>query len=158
MRLETTQQGGRLVVQTIGVNPYDFELYLYDVDGTNPELLVGNLLGRVDSPSFSVDGRTVLYSRDVAGFNDASGRQLDAHIFTRRIDGSSTVDITGGGAGTPTSRQTGTNDILPRYSPDGFRVIFVNRDNDNLSPPEIWVADIDGRARLLSNAFLPDWK
>ena len=44
--------------------------------------------------------------------------------------------------------------------PDGFRVIFVNRDNDNLSPPEIWVADLDGRgrARLFSNAFLPDWK
>ena len=96
----------------------------------------------------------------MAGFNDANGRQLDAHIFTQRIDGSSTVDITGGGAGTLSSKRTGTNDILPRYSPDGFRVIFVNRDNDNLSPLEIWVADLDGRnwARLLSNAFLPDWK
>ena len=96
----------------------------------------------------------------MAGFNDASGRQLDAHIFTQRIDGSSTVDVTGGSTGTPGSKITGTNDILPRYSPDGFRVIFVNRDNDNLSPPEIWVADLDGRgrARLLSNTFLPDWK
>ena len=121
----------------MGVNPYDSELYPYNVDGTNPVLLAGNLPGRVDSPSFSVDGRTVLCSRDVAGFNDANGRQLDAHIFTQRIDGSSTVDITGGGAGPPSSKRTGTNDILPRYSPDGFRVIFVNRDNDNLSPPEI---------------------
>ena len=157
----TTQQGSRLVVQTIGVNPYDSELYLYNVDGTNPVLLVGNLPGRVDSPSFSIDGRTVLYTRDVAGFNDANGRQLDSHIFAQRIDGSSTVDITAGtGSGNPGSKATGTNDIMPRYSPDGFRMIFVNRTNDNLSPPEIWAADLDGRnrAKLFSNGFLPDWK
>ena len=156
----TAQQGGRLVVQTIGVNPYDSEIYLYNVDGSNPVLLVGNLPGRLDSPSFSVDGRTVLYSRDVAGFNSASGRQQDAHVFAQRIDGSSTVDVTGGSAGTPSSKPTGTNDILPRYSPDGFRIIFVNRFNDDLSPPDVYVADLDGRnrAKLFSNAFLPDWK
>ena len=49
---------------------------------------------------------------------------------------------------------------MPRYSPDGFRIIFVNRVNDDLSPPDIWIADLDGRnrAKLLSNGFLPDWK
>ena len=156
----TAQQGGRLVVQTIGVNPYDSEIYLYNVDGTNPVLLVGNLPGRVDSPSFNVDGRTVLYSRNVAGFNDTNGQQLDAHIFTQRIDGSSTVDVTSGSTGTTTSKIAGTNDTMPRYSPDGFRIIFVNRINDELSAPDIWALDLDGRSRakLFSNGFLPDWK
>ena len=157
----TTQNGGRLVVQTIGVNPSDSEITLYNVDGSNPVVLVGNLPGRIDSPSFSIDGRTVLYSRDVSGVTLPNGRQLDAHIFAQRIDGSSTVDITAGtGSGNPGSKATGTNDIMPRYSPDGFRMIFVNRANDDLGPPDIWVADLDGRnrAKLLSNGFLPDWK
>ena len=101
----------------------------------------------------------MLYSRDVAGFNAANGWQLDAHIFAQRIDGFSTVDLTGGGTGTPATKAFVTNDIMPRYSPDGFRVIFVNRTNNDLSPPDIWVGDIDGhnRAKLLSNGFLPDW-
>lgn len=124
-------------------------------------LLVSNLPGRLDSPSFSIDGQLVAYSRDVAGFNDPMGRQLDTHLFTQRIDGTSTIDVTAGaGLGAVTSKPMGTNDLAPRYSPDGFRLIFVNRVNDDLSPPEIWVADLDGRnrLRLFTNAFLPDWK
>lgn len=155
----TAQNGGRLAVQTIGSNVYDAELYLYNIDGTNPVLLVSNLPGRLDSPSFSVDGRTVAYTRDVAGFNDAGGRQLDAHIFTQRTDGSSTVDISTTSSAN-SGKIIGTNDLTPRYSPDGFHLIFVNRTNDDLSPPEVWTADLDGRNRvkLFNNAFLPDWK
>ncbi|MBF9223268.1 carboxypeptidase regulatory-like domain-containing protein [Hymenobacter ruricola] len=155
----TVQNGGRLVVQTVGSNPYDAELYLYNVDGTNPVLFVSNLPGRLDTPSFSVDGLAVLYSRDVAGFNDPGGRQLDAHLFLQRVDGTATVDITAGATGT-TTKTLGTNDIQGHFSPDGFRVIFVNRVNDDLSAPEVWTMDIDGRnrAKLFSNAFWPDWK
>ena len=155
----TAQNGGRLVVQTIGAMPFDAELYLYNVNGTNPTLLVSNLPGRLDSPSFSVDGRSVVYTRDVAGFNDAAGRQLDAHIFIQRLDGSSTVDVSTTN-GTATTKTAGTNDLTPRYSPDGFHLIFVNTTNDDRSPPDVWTVDLDGRsrARLFQNAFLPDWK
>lgn len=155
-----TAQGNRLVVQTIGSNPYDSELYLYNADGTNPVLFVSNLPGRVDSPSFSIDGTRVVYTRDVAGFNSPVGRQLDAHVFIQRVDGTGTpVDVSSNGSAT-SSKTVGTNDLTPRYSPDGFRLIFVNRVNDDLSPPELWVADLDGRnrAKLFNNAFLPDWQ
>ena len=154
-----TAQGNRLVVQTIGVNPYDSELYTYNADGTNPLLLVSNLPGRVDSPSFSIDGRSVVFTRDFDGFNSATGRQLNAHIFITRLDGTSTLDVTSGALST-NSKPVGTNDLTPRYSPDGFRLIFVNRVNDDLSPPELWVVNVDGsgRAKLFANAFLPDWK
>lgn len=157
----TVQNGGRLVVQTIGVNVFDSEIYLYNVDGSNPTLLVGNLAGRVDSPSFNVDGRSVVFSHDVAGFNSVLGRQLDAHIFTIRVDGTGLVDVTAGaGSGVATGKAVGTNDVMPRYSPDGFRLIYVNRPNDDIGPPEVWTMDADGRnrARIFSNAFLPDWK
>ena len=154
-----TAQGNRLVVQTIGVNPYDSELYTYNADGTNPLLLVSNLPGRVDSPSFSIDGRSVVFTRDFDGFNSATGRQLNAHIFITRLDGTSTLDVTSGALST-NSKPVGTNDLTPRYSPDGFRLIFVNRVNDDLSPPEVWTMNLDGtsRTKLFNNGLLPDWK
>lgn len=154
----TAQNGGRLVVQTIGALPFDAELYLYDVNGANPTLLVGNLAGRLDSPSFSIDGRAVVYSRDVAGFDDITGRQLDAHIFIQKLDGSGTTDVSGGTGSN--AKALGTNDIMPRYTPDGFHLIFVNRTNDDLTQPDVWTADLDGRNRtkVFTNAFWPDYK
>jgi TolB protein len=155
----TIQNGGHLLVQTMGVNPYDSEIYLYDVDGSNPVQMVGNLPGRVDSPSFNVDGTSFLYTHDVAGFNSATGRQLDAHLFIQAINGSSLVDITTG-ATSNSVKPAGTNDLTPRYSPTGFQLIFVNRDNDDIAPPEVWTCDLNGRnrTRLFTNAFMPDFK
>lgn len=159
----TAEDGGHLVVQTVGADIFDSELYVYNVDGTNPRLLVSNLPGRLDSPSFSVDGLNVMYTRDLAGFNAANGRQQDAHVIIRKTDGTGTpVDVSAGTiTGTNTStKPIGTNDLTPRYSPDGFHLVFVNRPTDDLSPPDIWTADLDGRnrTRLFQNAFLPDYK
>ncbi|RZL14445.1 MAG: hypothetical protein EOO62_05430 [Hymenobacter sp.] len=159
----TAQNGGRLVVQTVGVNVYDAELYLFNTNGTGGSLLVGNLPGRLDSPSFSIDGTRVVYTRDVAGFDSPSGRQLDAHIFTQRLDGTSLVDVTangsnGNGSGTP--RAVGTNDLNPRFSPDGYSFIFINQPNDGLTPGDTWTAETTGPARVkqFTSAALPDWK
>ncbi len=158
----TVQNGGRLVVQTVGQQVFDSELYLLSVDGTNPQLLVGNLPGRLDSPSFNVDGTRVAYTRDVAGFNDPGGRQLDAHVFTQALSaGATPVDVSGTlGSTTGQGKPPGTNDLLPRYAPTAFGFIFVNRANDDRSPPEIWTMDLNGagRARLFQNATQPDWK
>ncbi|QNE41996.1 hypothetical protein F1C16_20435 (plasmid) [Hymenobacter sp. NBH84] len=155
-----TAQGNRLLVQTIGSNVFDSEIYLLNADGSNPTLLVSNLPGRVDSPSFSLDGRQLLYSHDVAGLNDVNGRQLDAHLFLQNLDGTGIVDLSGATTSTLVGKPAGTNDVAPRFSPDGSKVIFVNRVNDNLSPPEIWTIDLSrqNRVRLFANAFLPDWK
>jgi len=153
-----TAQGNRLVVQTVGVNLYDSELYLLNADGTNPTLLVPNLPGRIDSPSFSVDGSRILYSRDVDGFNSTTGRQLNTHIFTQRLDGTGVVDLSAPQG--VSVKLPGTNDIMPRFSPDGFRAIFVNAPNDEQGPWDIWTAELDGRGRgrIIQNGTLPDWK
>ncbi|NML65733.1 hypothetical protein HHL22_11000 [Hymenobacter sp. RP-2-7] len=155
----TAQNGGRLVVQTIGSDPFDSELYLYKTDGTSPVQLVGNLPGRLDSPSFSVDGTTVVYTRDVAGFNSTSGRQLDAHIFTQKLDGSAAFDVSAA-ATSNIAKATGTNDLTPRYTPTGFQLIFVNRSNDDISAPDVYTCNLDGsnRTKLIENAFWPDYK
>ncbi|MVN75977.1 hypothetical protein GO988_06540 [Hymenobacter sp. HMF4947] len=156
----TVQNGGRLVVQTMGSNIYDSELYLYNVDGSNPQLLVGNLPGRVDSPSFSVDGLSVAYTHDAAGFNDANGRQLDARVYTLALAGGLPLDVSGNPTAVGQNKPAGTNDLLPRYSPTGYGFIFVNSANDDRSPPEVWTMDLTGRlrTRLFQNATQPDWK
>lgn len=156
----TAQNGGRLLVQTIGVDPFDSELYLYKTDGTSPVQLVGNLPGRLDSPSFSIDGTTVMYTRDVAGFNSASGRQLDAHIFTQKLDGSTAYDVSIGNNTITGTKTAGTNDLMPRFTPTGFQIIFVNRSNDDVGSPDVYTCDLDGRNRtkLFDNAFWPDFK
>jgi len=149
--------GGRLVVQTVGVNVYDAELYLLNVDGSNPVLLLSNLPGRLDSPSFSLDGSRVLYTRDVAGFNSATGRQLDAHLFTQRLDGTGLLDVT---TANNVTKPVGTNDLTPRYSPDGYSIVYVNQANDNLTPGSVFTIEASGNNRALAfgNAALPDWK
>ena len=156
-----TAQGNRIVVQTIGVNAFDSEFYLLNANGGSLTLLVGNLPGRLDSPSFNFDGSRVMYTRDITGTNDIMGRQFDSHIFTQRLDGSDLVDASGNTtSGNSTGKVIGTNDLYPRYSPDGFRIIFVNTANDDRSPPDIWTAESDGRnrTRLIQNGTMPDWK
>jgi TolB protein len=158
----TDQNGGRIVVQTVGVNIYDAELYLLNTDGSGATQLVGNLPGRLDSPSFNVDGTQVLYTRDIRGFDGVNGRQLDAHIFTQRINApSSPVDVTLN-SGSTNAKALGTNDLTPRYTPDGSSIIFINQvsDNLNLIPGDVWTMDVTGanRTKQFSNAALPDYK
>ncbi|WP_400190319.1 carboxypeptidase regulatory-like domain-containing protein [Hymenobacter sp. B81] len=143
----------KIAVQTMGASIYDAEVYLLNPNGTGLTQVLGNQPGRLDSPGFSTDGRQLLYTRDLSGIDDATGRQLNAHILLQNPDGSGLLDLSA-------QKPAGTNDLWPRFSPDGAKIIFVNQANDNQSPPEVWTMDLDGRnrARLFQNATLPDWK
>jgi TolB protein len=152
--VDWTDRGHKIVAQTIGSNINDSEIYIMNEDGTDMKLLVENLAGRLESPSFSIDGKDILFSHDVSGFENPEGRQLNAHIFMKKIDGSGSVDLSA-------SKPAGTNDLYPRFSPDGSKVIFVNTSNDGLQPADVWVVDVaDGRNRtkLFPNATMPEWK
>jgi TolB protein len=156
-----TSQGNRIVVQTVGISIYDSEFYLLNADGSNFQVLLGNLPGRLDSPSFSVDGQRIVYTRDVAAFTDVFGRQLDAHIFTQNLDGSNRIDVSAGVGGSASSaKPAGFNDVLPHYSPDGASIIFVQVNNVTGSVPDVLTTDLNGRnrTRLFTNATMPDWK
>ena len=122
-------------------------------------VLVGDSTGALGHPSFAPDGKKIAYYWDVSGFEDNSGRMLDARIFIINIDGTGNQDI---------SRSTsyiigkveGTNDLDPVWSPDGAKIIFTNRPNDNSAQPDVWIMDIDGnnRQKLIEHAWMPDWK
>ena len=94
-----------------------------------------------------------MYTRDVSGFESADGRQLDSRIFILDLSTMTATDIS-------TSKQQGTNDLRPRFSPFGSKIIFTNVLNDGSGTVSTYTMDIDGNNRnlLFENADMPNWK
>jgi TolB protein len=147
-------QAGKIVVQTRGVDIYDSEIYLMNPDGTDLNMIVSNVDGRTESPSFSVDGKLVIYTHDNANVNDPYGRMFDSRIYSYEIASATVTDISGN------NKTNGTNDLQPTYSPDGSKIIFVNTSNTGTGQKNIYVMDADGANRELyfENAEMPEWR
>ncbi len=145
--------GDKIVVLTIGEKVYDNEIYIMNSDGSGAYLFVENFPGMISGPSWSIDGTKIVFSRDVSGINDPTGRQYDAHIIIKGIADTTSVDISG-------NKLPGSNDTNPRYSPDGAYIIFENTTNDSFNPKDIWIMNLDGddRKLLFQNAETPDYK
>ncbi len=148
-----TAVGNKIVVETISSSPYDSEIYLMNADGSDTTRVVDNLPGVIESPSFSVDGKEILFTRDVSGFESENGRQLDARIFIINIVTFNLKELSG-------DKPTGTNDLQPSFSPDGSRIIFTNASNDGTGVKSIWIMDKDGsnRKKVVDNAEMPNWQ
>ena len=80
------------------------------------------------------------------------GSQLDAHIFTVDIESGVLEDLS-------VQKPAGTNDLNPRYSPNGAYIIFENGSNEKGSKKSIWIMDSNGGNReiLFEDAIMPDW-
>ncbi|WMN11010.1 carboxypeptidase-like regulatory domain-containing protein [Marivirga salinae] len=148
-----TDVNNKIVVETIGSTIYSSEIYLMNSDGTDTMRLVDDLPGIMENPSFSVDGNNVIFTRDQSGYESATGRQLDARIFNINIETLEITDLSDG-------KTDGTNDLQPRFSPDGAKIIFVNVANDGSGFKSVWIMDTDGknREKLFENAEMPNWE
>lgn len=144
---------GKIIVQTTGNNPYDNELYLMDEDGSNVELFIDNLPGVIQNPVFSIDGLRVMYTRDADGLDLWDGRQLNSHIYMRAINDTVVTDLSA-------DKPDGTNDLMPRFSPDGSMIIFVNTGNVPGSPMNIMISDLksDHRSSVIEDGTMPEWR
>ena len=143
----------KIVVQTRGINIYDSEIYQLDANGTNPELIIDNTNGCSEHPSFSHDGKKILYTHDTSGVNAMNGRQLDSRILLYDIETGETSDLSG------SNKLNGTNDLQPSFSPNGSKIIFVNTPNTENGQKNIFVMDTYGNNRELyfENAEFPEW-
>lgn len=84
------------------------DLFLLDLEAQNVRQLTTT--GRVaTSPAFSPDGQTIIYAGDD---DEGSGMAL----FACSLDGQRVERLT---------RSSGVSDSLPRYSPDGSRIVFA---------------------------------
>jgi TolB protein len=151
--LDYSPDGTMIVAQTVGVNANDNEIYLMNADGTNPIVLVSNLEGIIEAPSFSIDSKKVIFTRDVSGYSSGTNRQLDSHVFMIDINTMVIEDLSSG-------KPAGTNDTNPRISPDGSHIIFENSSNVSGSVKSCWTMSItgDNRLELFLNAEMPDWR
>jgi len=152
--VDWSELANKIVVQTRGVNIYDSEIYLMDTDGTNSQLIVDNADGRTEYPTFSVDGKSVIYTHDFANVNSNDGRMLDSRVFLYDIALATSADLSGGG------KSDGTNDLQPRFSPDGSKIIFVNTSNTGTGQKDVYVMEVGGGNRELyfENAEMPEWR
>lgn len=151
--VDWTAVGNSIVAETVGSLPFDTEIHLIDpVSGTD-NVIISNEAGTIQSPSFSIDGKYILFTDDVSDFQSADGRQLDAHLFLYNIATGVRTDLSAG-------KESGTNDLNPRYSPDGASVIFENKRNDGSGTSSIYTYEIATKKRTLvfENAAMPDWQ
>lgn len=146
-------QYDRILAHVVGALPYESEIMLLRPDGSLEKTMVGDMPGCLGAPSFTIDGKTVLYTRDVSGYQFDDGRQLDSRIHLMSLDQKDTLDIS-------SLKQDGTNDSDPCISPDGASVVFTNASNDGSREGEIWLMRRDGshRRRLLPAGMQADWK
>lgn len=153
-KADWTAQGNRIVVEAMGSVIYENEIYIMNSNGSGRIRLIGDRPGIVNSPSFSINGNYILFTQDVSGFESMDGRQLNAHIFLMNI--TDTADVTD----LSLNKTDGTNDLNPRFSPDGSKIIFVNASNDGTGDKDVWITDVDGnnRKKLFSDAEMPHWK
>jgi TolB protein len=151
--IDCSPDGNLIVALTVGVNADDSEIYLMNSDGSNPIVLVNNLAGIIEAPTFSIDSKKILYTRDVSGYSSGTNRQLDAHIFMIDINTLVITDLSGG-------KTDGTNDTHPRFSPNGARIVFENASNVPGSEKSLLTMSITGSERelIIENAEMPDWK
>lgn len=151
-----TEQGDAIVARTTGSFNYNSELYILNSEGVYLQRVIADSPGSIGGAEFSINGNYLLYTQDVAGFENASGRQLDSRIFLYDLTTFTTIDIS-------EEKPAGTNDLDAHFSPDGSKVIFVNTNNDGISPKHIYVLDIedsvlDDRVLLFENAEMPQWQ
>lgn len=151
--VDWTASGNKIVARLTGDNPYNSLINIYNADGSFVQQLVGDIPGSTGGSMFSIDGNFVLYTHDVSEFEAADGRQLDARIFLRNIVTGAEIDLS-------ENKPAGTNDLDPRFSPDGSKVIFTNTNNDGISVKNILIMTLDGEGRTLifEDSEMPDWR
>jgi len=148
-----TAQGNKIIARTTGDAPYKSQIFILSGDGTFETQIVLDDPGSIGGGVFSINGAKLLYTQDISGFENSSGRQLDARVIEKNINSGVAVDLS-------FNKLNGTNDLDARYSPDGAKIIFTNTNNDGISPKSIWMMDVDGESRklLFENAEMPDWR
>ncbi len=148
-----TAQGDKIVTRLTTTSVYENEIVLIDLSLGTSLPVVSNLEGKTGNPVFSVDGRKILYTFDVENFRNMEGRQLNARMFLHDLRSGDKEDIS-------PDKPPGTNDLDPRFAPNGATIIFTNTSNDDFSSRNIYTIDLLNRKRalLISDAQMPYWR
>ena len=159
-----TPQGNRIAARTTGTNLYNNEITVFPAEGGTATSVFARTASRVGNPVFTIDGRKLLFTVDVSGFQNEQSRQLDSRMFLLDLTTAELLDLSlvqgSGNQNQNQNKPVGTNDLDPRFSPNGSQLIFTNTDNTGNGVQTVFTSDLDGRNRklLFSPAEMPYWR
>lgn len=150
---DITTDASKFALKLNTPDEYNSIIVLLDNTMTPIDTVLSDIPGRSGGLHFSVDGSTLLYTHDISGYEASDGRMLDSRIFRYDIATKTHTDISH-------AKESGTNDLDPRFSPNNAEVIFTNVSNDGLSESKIVKMWVDGteRTALFDSATMPEWK
>lgn len=145
-----------VAIKTNNFNGYNGRIAVVNVgNNTEVEVVASGQNGALGGLDFSADGNRIIFTRDVSGVENTEYRQLDSRIFEYNLNTNTAVEI-------DTEKESGTNDLDAKYSPDDGSIIFVNTSNDGISERRIYrtIDDlgIDKKEPLFTNAIMPNWE
>lgn len=149
-----SNDGSIIALKTNDITGYNVAIYTINMSGTILTNVLSSVSGAAGGLNISVDNKLLLYTYDISGYENADNRQLDTHMFLYDFSAGSATDLS-------VSKQAGTNDLDPRFSPNEAEVIFVNTSNDGISANTIYTIEVGGDNNILQlfqNAFMPDWE
>jgi Tol biopolymer transport system component len=132
-------------------NPVNEQVWVMDVDGSDPHQLTTDSPPKDQLPDWSPDGSKIAYASGVSG------------IWVMNADGSNQHQLTGCGPGDPSPCPTG-DDFGPAWSPDGTQIAFVRAFRalgSNDRPIFIMNADGTNQHRVIADQILqavPGWQ
>ncbi|PCH99403.1 MAG: hypothetical protein COB81_11275 [Flavobacteriaceae bacterium] len=143
----------KIAIKTNDFNGYQVEIYTIDLSGSIIDVVLTGVAGAAGGLDFSVQGDKLIYTYDISGFENASYRQLDSHVFLYDLNTKISIDLS-------ENKPSGTNDLDPRFSADGSGIIFVNASNDGVSDNYIYTSKLNANSRtlIISKASMPDWE
>lgn len=130
-------------------------LYLFRMGEPAVSILDSTLLGQIRHPTFSPSGKMIAFSFNSNSNFSADGQPLNSQILAYNTETGALINLS-------FNKEPGTNDMQPRFTQGGAKILFVNRDTDNIDPPLVMVMDVlttsnQRRTLLFSNADMPDW-
>lgn len=146
--------GSKIALKVNDANGYNVEIYVINTAGVVLTSILSGQTGAAGGLHFSVTGQKLVYTRDVAGFENLNYRQLDSRIFEYNFGAGTSTQIA-------TEKILGTNDLDVRYSPNESELIFTNTSNDGISVKNIVKTTIgatNSRIILFSGTSMPDWE
>lgn len=149
-----SNDGNSIVLKVNNNIGYDVEVYVINTSGTIEYTVSTGLSGAYSGLDMNYNKSSIVFSRDVSGFQNLEYRLLDSRMFIFNTITKTTQEIA-------SKKLSGFNDLDARFSPNQAEVLFVNTSNDGISTRNIQkvnLSDSDSRTTIFSGAFMPDWK
>lgn len=150
-----SSDGLKIALKTNDANGYNGSILMINLNGDILNTVISGVQGALGGLNLSASGSKLLFTRDASNHQATNYRQLDTRIFVYDFTDMTFTDIS------EDDKDSGTNDLDPRFSPNEADVIFVNTSNDGVSQQNVVKTNLSGnieRVTLFTNATMPDWE